>query len=365
MNTIRNAIFKLERISKYYNVQGNLGKKHTYNLIINELRELYKSQPNDFTDQDIAEINKLKIIIKNRSNHYIKNCYFKINNESNNIFLYVSTPIGDYSFINNKMLNNKLENDEIQIKINQQHEILYIFDRIKKIYLYPSINQKIIRYKEGNIYRYKHVYFNCQYNYIYTQSYEDIEAVQVNFMDSQEFMIFKFDDVFIKYDGECYEDGLRTFKITDKKGKYIFYLHVIYDNLIDKSEKTFIKRLKEKAIKKDYEKNAFINHNYKYVIKEKLMNIAKNGYKDNDNNLVKLKQYIFYYLDEYLDDKNVLSDVPPEFRIEHMYEYICSAIDEIVVCKTEDVLNDNLKMIYSFIEDRDIPMDFGEGLNIW
>lgn len=64
MNTINDYIYKLEKLSKDY--QGILEQKELYNSILNELRELYRRQPKYFSDQIIAEINKLKFHIENR-----------------------------------------------------------------------------------------------------------------------------------------------------------------------------------------------------------------------------------------------------------------------------------------------------------
>jgi len=351
MNTIKDYILKLEKLSKYYQDQGNLEQKELYNSFLNELRELYRRQPKDFTDQNIVEINKLKIIIKNMGSHYIKNCYFKIDNESDKIGIYVNTPVGRYSFINNILLNGKLENDEIQIKMNEKQEIVFIFDRLNKVYLYASLNQKIIRYREDNIYKFKHIYFNCQYYYSYTQSYERISYININFIGNQGYITYTMNDVLIKH----YEHEYGIFKIIDKIGKNIFYFSPLKEG-----SKDFF----DKIILNDYENNVakiFYNYKYKNDIKVKLFNIAKNKYKDSL--VIELKKYIYDYLNNYVDESlfDAIEMPPAELRIEYMYEYICSAIDEIVECKTEDVLNYNLKLIYKFIEDEGVQSDFDEG----
>lgn len=159
-----------------------------YNYILNKLRELYRGQSDDFTDQNIVDINKLKIIIRNHGSHTINSCYFYIHKELDEMSVYVITSAGEYSFFNNSLLNSKLENDEIEIKLNNFNEIDFIFDKIKRIYLYPAPNQKTFWFKSTfNGYMFYNIYINCKFTIIEYNEYSGQYTIYIEGLNNSKY----------------------------------------------------------------------------------------------------------------------------------------------------------------------------------
>lgn len=348
MNYIKNYILELEELSKNYQDQDSLFKRELNNSILNKLRELYRRHPKEFTDQNIVEINKLKIIIQTNGSRYIKNCYFKIENKLDKMNVYVNTPVGEYPFLNKSLLNNNLENDEIEIKLNALQEIEFIFDKIKGVYLYPSPNQQTFWFKGNFNYKFYNKYYNCKYNF--TQLNDSTSGIIINIGDlnkTQCYRTYSIHDLYITY--HAYEDRIITIMTNDDIIYYFCTLNEYYQgiDLFDGDE--YHVRNSEK-----YHKNKdVLNEQFKNEIKDKLLNIVKN--KNKYSLVTELKEYISEYLyNNYIKPLELELDMPPsELKVDYMYDYICGYIDEIVDSTSKDDLNHNLKRIYDIIDDSD------------
>ncbi|GEM_PF-5608275 len=336
MDSVNDYILKLDKISRYYQSQDSFEQKEVYNSVLNKLRELYRRQPKDFTDQYIVEINKLKIIIQNHGSLKINNCYFYLHKELDEMSVYVITPIGEYSFLNNLLLNSKLENDEIEIKLNNINEIDFIFDKIKKVYLYPAPNQKTVLFKEG--YMFYNIYINCKFITTKYNEYSGQYTIYIEGLNnSKYYRTYSHRDVRIDY--HAYEEDRIIEMTTDDCIYYFCTLDEYNQGIVLESDFDGgdIYSNKECHINKEEFKKE--KEEFKKEIENKLLNIIKK--KNKDSLVIELKEYM---------DKHIGIFPHPGIEIECMYEYICNVIDEIIDFRTDDVLNYNLELIYKLLD---------------
>lgn len=102
--------------------------------------------------------NKYSVLYDVKNHFY--NCDFSINYHTSHVLTIHIEPILQKQSVMYKIQSNILEDDHIDIQMNDRHELVFIFDKVKEIYFFPAKDQMILGFYEGNAYKFNHVYFN-------------------------------------------------------------------------------------------------------------------------------------------------------------------------------------------------------------
>lgn len=242
------------------------------------------------------------------------------------------------------LTSNQLENEKVKIEFNNKNEFLHIYDKEMQTYFYPFRNKKIIRVEKDTTFYFREVYFNSDFHYID----KGIELSERPPIDYDCIGYYNLEDLIIKYYPYPYSD--KVFRIMRKKDGTVYYINSSFNQeLYEASLKDYEDYvLTNKLGQEDNNLKNCFNQTLKESIRDQLLNIVENGYKDDE--IEEMKAFIYEELQSYLESVSI-DKVIQEFIIEHKYEYISSMIDEIVDYKTHEMLEFNLKLIFNLLDE--------------
>lgn len=283
----------------------------------------------------IDNFNKYSVLYDVKNHFY--NCDFSINYHTRNVLTIYIEPIFQKESFMYKIQSDILEDDHIDIQMNDRHELVCIFDKVKEIYFFPAKDQMILGFYEGNAYKFKQVYFNSDINL----SGGDIQICPRPPLDYDRVHYYNLEEVIIKYEG---------FRVFVKKTQAVFYSNGITNGKIHDSvwadyNQFVVNNLIEQE---NSEERQIFNMGLKLYIKNNLTDMLKG--KVSEVNVNNLKRNIHSRLPQnaVLMD---LDEVRQELAVECKFEIICSLIDEIIDVGGDEILKINLTLIDECIDD--------------